>query len=92
MLSVFIDYDDRRPIRIAGCRGHYIPLDKEGHVDKAYLNRAGRVLAGAMESNLVEDTGKVVSMMPHILRRDHQWKPTRAEINKVIRAIWPETS
>jgi hypothetical protein len=93
VLCVFIEFEGGRPKRTVGARGHYVKVDPDGRMDRKHADRREALLVAAMERCLFDVSDeKVTSLIPHIHRRDNTWKPSRAEINQVIRHIWPNSS
>ena len=99
IVFVEIVVKDRRPIRTQYVLGHIWKFDSLGGFDEEFEDAQSRDMAELVASGLglepVGD-GTVVPFAAKVawgrMNAKFQWKPTPADITRIVHAIWPEAA
>ncbi|XNY05228.1 hypothetical protein ACMFL9_12160 (plasmid) [Sinorhizobium meliloti] len=92
-VGVVLDNEDGKPLKITRTYGTIWRFDADGKI----TGGLGEALAHAMNAidHAEPRSGTVVSLQPKLSRKkledEFRWEPSNADINLIIRDIWPKT-
>ncbi|MFZ3179129.1 MAG: hypothetical protein WA156_02705 [Methylocystis silviterrae] len=90
-VSVVVESEGGKPIRILDAQGHYWRFDAEGKVDRSMQAAAFDFMDIAFQKR--DNSSKVVSLTPEIRRREikamHRWDVTKEVLDTIAADLWP---
>ena len=92
--EALIENEGQKPVRILDVRGSYWEFDDTGRVDVSLSASLSEWMdAFGFGSPATRETGRVVSLVPEIKKRDfnarHRWDVTRDDVDRIAADIWP---
>jgi hypothetical protein len=93
VLSLYIETEQGRPIRIYRADGSIWTFDAEGRIRAALQESLREMMNAAFSAPHVENS-TVVSIQPHLSRRrlaaKYRWEPAASDLDRDALDIWPD--
>ncbi|MBU0584751.1 MAG: hypothetical protein KKB66_18480 [Alphaproteobacteria bacterium] len=92
--SVLLENDGLKPLRIVTTQGAYFDFDETGDIQDG-LNRATAEIMDISFSHPLRRNETVVELRPRLAKKrvdeEHRWTLGKAEIDRIVRDVWPKT-
>ncbi len=90
-ISVIVESESGKPVRILDAQGYYWRFDAEGKIDHSLQAAASDFMNIAFGKR--DNPSKVVSLTPEIRRREinakHRWDVTKEVLDTIAADLWP---
>ena len=92
----FIEFEERKPVRLQGVGGYLYRFDKSGLIDRGWEMEQAAALLDAADTGFMKDVkiqNNVRDISKELSKRkakEYRWQPTPKEVDKIVNAIWPK--